>query len=43
MLKVVLHFNIIANFVLLFNQNKDDYGYANYGTGKKILAGNGRS
>lgn len=43
MLKMKLHFNIILNFVILFNPNKDDYGYANYGTGKKILAGNGKS
>lgn len=43
MLKIDMHFNIIVNFVLLFNLNKDDYGNTNYGTGKKILAGNGKS
>lgn len=30
MLKVYMHFDIILNFVVLFNLNKDDYGNANY-------------
>jgi hypothetical protein len=30
MLKVDIHFNIILNFVILFNSNKADYGNTNY-------------